>query len=145
MPVQERDLQLPQGLQGRCWMRAFPRWQVGSRSSLEVFPASPWNSPSRASSLGHRCHGITSGCSTTGASPWGLHLWDITTRMIHHCLLFFHAPKASAGACADPLQLPSPWLGRRRDLPVSCRGSAACSRASCDLGSPRWAPPKLLP
>ncbi|KAL2296887.1 hypothetical protein Nmel_014938 [Mimus melanotis] len=106
-------LQLPQGLRGRCWLPVFPRWLPHSPLPTSSwfsrgFPSITVEPPSRPSLPEH--HGIT---PTTGASPWGLHLWDITTSMVHHRLLFFDVPEA----CADPLQLPSWWLGRRRDLP----------------------------
>lgn len=86
--------------------------------------ASPWKPP-----LGHPQQVIP----TTRTSPPGLHHW----------LLVLHVPKAFTGGCADPLELPSSWLGRR--FPIGYKRSQACSRAWCHLGVLHWAAPKLLP
>lgn len=86
--------------------------------------ASPWKPP-----LGQQQQVIP----TTRTSPPGLHHW----------LLVLHVPKTFTGGCADPLELPSSWLGRR--FPIGYKRSQACSRAWCHLGFPHWAAPKLLP
>lgn len=75
----------------------------------------------------------------TGTPPPGHHHQGITTRAPPLALVL-HVPKAFAGAHADPLQLPSSWLGRRRALPVGYRGSPACNRAWCDLGHQSFCP-----
>ena len=126
----------------------------GVLRSPQGAPSTTSEPSTRASTLGHHPRGITTRMLhhwgiTPRAAPLGHHHGDSTTEAsppgLHHRLLALDVPEAFTGARADPLWLPSSWLGRRRGLPTGYRGSPACNRAWCDLGSLCWAAPKLLP
>lgn len=111
---------LPQGARASSWL---PR---GFRS-ITVEPP-PGHHPGH-----HPQH-----CSI----PWGLHRWDSTSSTVRHRLLFLRVPKAVS---CRPTAAARLVAGKEKGFARKLQGSAACSRARCHLGSPRWAPPQLLP